>query len=137
MTENLILLRQFTISFIINMPIAEYNFRRIAVVGAGRGPLVQGAINALIAAGDGRKAHILAIEKNPNAYVTLQDRISEDWKEYSNVATVELIFGDMRIIDMEDENKVDILISELLGSFGDNELSPECLDGAMRLLKRK
>ena len=38
---------------------------------------------------------------------------------------------------MEDENKVDILISELLGSFGDNELSPECLDGAMRLLKRK
>lgn len=32
---------------------------------------------------------------------------------------------------------VDILISELLGSFGDNELSPECLDGAQRFLKRK
>lgn len=31
----------------------------------------------------------------------------------------------------------DILISELLGSFGDNELSPECLDGAMRFLKRE
>lgn len=31
--------------------------------------------------------------------------------------------------------KVDILVSELLGSFGDNELSPECLDGAMRFLK--
>ena len=27
-----------------------------------------------------------------------------------------------------------ILVSELLGSFGDNELSPECLDGAQRLL---
>jgi hypothetical protein len=26
-------------------------------------------------------------------------------------------------------------ISELLGSFGDNELSPECLDGAQRFLK--
>lgn len=26
-------------------------------------------------------------------------------------------------------------MSELLGSFGDNELSPECLDGAQRLLK--
>ena len=24
--------------------------------------------------------------------------------------------------------KSDILVSELLGSFGDNELSPECLD---------
>lgn len=25
--------------------------------------------------------------------------------------------------------------SELLGSFGDNELSPECLDGAQRFLR--
>src|SRR5262249_45015624 len=30
--------------------------------------------------------------------------------------------------------KIDILISELLGSFGDNELSPECLDGVQHLL---
>ena len=29
---------------------------------------------------------------------------------------------------------VDILISELLGSFGDNEVSPECLDGVLHLL---
>ena len=28
-----------------------------------------------------------------------------------------------------------MLVSELLGSFGDNELSPECLDGAQRYLK--
>jgi hypothetical protein len=27
--------------------------------------------------------------------------------------------------------------SELLGSFGDNELSPECLDGAQRFLKEE
>lgn len=33
--------------------------------------------------------------------------------------------------------QADILVSELLGSFGDNELSPECLDGAMRFLKRE
>lgn len=32
-------------------------------------------------------------------------------------------------------DKVDIIISELLGSFGDNELSPECLDGAQKHLK--
>lgn len=31
----------------------------------------------------------------------------------------------------------DIVVSELLGSFADNELSPECLDGAMRFLKRE
>lgn len=29
----------------------------------------------------------------------------------------------------------DIIVSELLGSFGDNELSPECLDGVTPLLK--
>lgn len=33
--------------------------------------------------------------------------------------------------------QVDILVSELLGSFGDNELSPECLDGGTRFLKGK
>ena len=32
--------------------------------------------------------------------------------------------------------QADILVSELLGSFGDNELSPECLDGAMSFVKR-
>ena len=31
--------------------------------------------------------------------------------------------------------QADILVSELLGSFGDNELSPECLDGAQAFLK--
>lgn len=33
------------------------------------------------------------------------------------------------------QNVMDLQISELLGSFGDNELSPECLDGAQRFLK--
>lgn len=32
--------------------------------------------------------------------------------------------------------KADIVVSELLGAFGDNELSPECLDGAVHLMKR-
>jgi type II protein arginine methyltransferase len=41
----------------------------------------------------------------------------------------------MRAVELPE--KVDILVSELLGSFGDNELSPECLDGAARFLKRK
>lgn len=44
------------------------------------------------------------------------------------------MFGDMRVVSVPEP--VDILVSELLGSFGDNELSPECLDGAMRFLKR-
>lgn len=49
--------------------------------------------------------------------------------------SVELLYGDMRELDVPE--KADILVSELLGSFGDNELSPECLDGAMRFLQRE
>lgn len=45
------------------------------------------------------------------------------------------MYGDMRMIQVPEPG--DIIVSELLGSFGDNELSPECLDGAMRFLKRK
>jgi protein arginine N-methyltransferase 5 len=37
--------------------------------------------------------------------------------------------------DWDAPEKADILVSELLGSFGDNELSPECLDGAHKFLK--
>lgn len=47
---------------------------------------------------------------------------------------IRLVYGDMRTVEMPE--KVDMVVSELLGSFGDNELSPECLDGAMRFLKR-
>jgi len=46
---------------------------------------------------------------------------------------VEIIASDMR--DWKGTAKADILVSELLGSIGDNELSPECLDGAQSLLK--
>lgn len=31
--------------------------------------------------------------------------------------------------------KADIIVSELLGSFGDNELSPECLDNVLKFLR--
>lgn len=46
---------------------------------------------------------------------------------------VEVIQTDMR--DWKTDVKADIVISELLGSFGDNELSPECLYEAEGLLK--
>ncbi|KAI0314613.1 shk1 kinase-binding protein 1 [Amylostereum chailletii] len=96
------------------------------VAGAGRGPLVARSLNAIARAK--REAFIYAIEKNPNAFVTLQGRKQNEWQD-----RVELVFGDMRTIQIPE--KADIIVSELLGSFGDNELSPECLDGAMRFLK--
>lgn len=98
----------------------------IMVVGAGRGPLVRAAITASKKAE--RNIKVYAVEKNPNAVVTLENLKDEMWGEQ-----VEVICQDMR--DWEAPEKADILVSELLGSFGDNELSPECLDGAQRFLK--
>lgn len=99
----------------------------LMVVGAGRGPLVRAAIAATKQTGRKVKK-IYAVEKNPNAVVTLENMRDEMWGNM-----VEVVSCDMRV--WEAPQKADILISELLGSFGDNELSPECLDGAQRFLK--
>jgi protein arginine N-methyltransferase 5 len=101
----------------------------LMVLGAGRGPLVEKAIDAGKVAN--KKLILYAIEKNPNAIVTLYHKKEsrEEWKD------VTVIFSDIR--KWEPSEKADIIVSELLGSFGDNELSPECLYGAQHLLKDK
>jgi len=72
---------------------------------------------------------VFAVEKNPNAVVTLLSRCRRDpgWE------VVTVVSCDMRAWDAP--SHADIIVSELLGSWGDNELSPECLDGAQRYLK--
>jgi len=100
----------------------------VMVVGAGRGPLVSAAITASKNAE--RKIRVFAVEKNPNAVITLHHRKIEEWGDM-----VDVVSGDMREWAPPPENYADILVSELLGSFGDNELSPECLDGAEKFLK--
>ncbi|KAK8094063.1 PRMT5 arginine-N-methyltransferase [Apiospora hydei] len=94
----------------------------IAVAGSGRGPLVTRALKA--SETTGVPVQVWAVEKNPNAYVYL---LRQNQRETSGVGhrRREPLYG-----------KVDILISELLGSFGDNELSPECLDGIQHVLAK-
>ncbi|KIV87234.1 hypothetical protein PV11_02792 [Exophiala sideris] len=154
----------------------------VAVVGAGRGPLVTRALKA--SEDVGVEIDMWALEKNPNAFVLLQRHNETTWNQRVN-----LVKSDMRtwrgplqpanskptrrIYNTEDSMdddktdtkdartdtftgspsldstylmatnnpasastpyKIDILISELLGSFADNELSPECLDGVQHLL---
>ncbi|KIW98210.1 uncharacterized protein Z519_01794 [Cladophialophora bantiana CBS 173.52] len=163
----------------------------VAVVGAGRGPLVTRALKA--SQDVGVEIDMWALEKNPNAFVLLQRHNKTMWN-----GRVNLVKSDMRTWrgpiraastakptriyntspdsdgdgndgdgdkNAEKEStaqqptftgsptldttyllatstqtttptpyKIDILISELLGSFGDNELSPECLDGVQHLL---
>ncbi|KAI9376367.1 PRMT5 arginine-N-methyltransferase-domain-containing protein [Aspergillus egyptiacus] len=140
----------------------------VAVVGAGRGPLVTRALKA--SAQVGVEIDLWVVEKNPNAFVLLQRHNENLWG-----GKVTLVHSDMRAwkgplvrkssslpaapvgqtLGIEDQllystdtnqkptvadtsestyTKIDIVVSELLGSFGDNELSPECLDGVNHLL---
>ena len=99
----------------------------IMVLGAGRGPLVRASIRAADACG--RKIKVIAVEKNTNAIVTLLTQKDESWGD-----KVEVVSSDMR--EWKSGGiKADIVVSELLGSFGDNELSPECLYDAQHLFK--
>lgn len=99
----------------------------VMVVGAGQGPLVRAALNAGV--NTERKIKIVIVEKNSNALNILEALLRDRWPNEN----IELIFGDMRKTAYN--GGVDILVSELLGSFGDNELSPECLDGIQYCLK--
>ncbi|KAJ5782958.1 hypothetical protein N7457_004732 [Penicillium paradoxum] len=143
----------------------------VAVVGAGRGPLVTRALKASAEAGV--EIDLWAVEKNQNAFVLLQRHNDTIWG-----GKVTLVQSDMRSwkgprvrqqpapasnepvgeslgiessllstskVGENDPGRqsefaapqaptmchthVDIIVSELLGSFADNELSPECLDG--------
>ncbi|SPQ96445.1 unnamed protein product (mitochondrion) [Plasmodiophora brassicae] len=99
----------------------------VMVVGAGRGPLVSAALRA-----SSRASHpisVVAIEKNPSACVTLRGMNADQWD-----GAVRIVEGDMRRVGSEYDGRALIVVSELLGSFSDNELSPECLQGAMRFL---
>jgi len=95
--------------------------------GAGRGPLIRRALSAAKRAAVNVK--VVALDKNPNAIVTLRNMIIDENLE----DRVTLFAGDMRKLDAD--LKGDILMSELLGSFGDNELSPECLNPTEKFLK--
>lgn len=104
----------------------ETNVQVVMVLGAGRGPLVAAVLRAARQAG--ARVRLYAVEKNPNAVVTLENCQWEEWG-----AQVAVVPRDMR--GWEAPEPADLVVSELLGSFGDNELSPECLDGARGCLK--
>lgn len=104
----------------------ETNVQVLMVLGAGRGPLVNASLRAAKQAE--RRIRLYAVEKNPNAVVTLENWQFEEWG-----SQVTVVSSDMR--EWVAPEKADIIVSELLGSFADNELSPECLDGAQHFLK--
>ena len=113
----------------------------IMVVGAGRGSLVQASLDAISSINSGLeiplvKVRITAVEKNSSAVIYLrslqQTRVS--WKEAVTVVECDMRHANthrvLQHLIADPSKRADVVVSELLGSFGDNELSPECLDGA-------
>eukprot|EP00588_Corethron_pennatum_P022548 CAMPEP_0194328496 /NCGR_PEP_ID=MMETSP0171-20130528/45039_1 /TAXON_ID=218684 /ORGANISM="Corethron pennatum, Strain L29A3" /LENGTH=770 /DNA_ID=CAMNT_0039088875 /DNA_START=8 /DNA_END=2320 /DNA_ORIENTATION=+ len=109
----------------------------IYVLGAGRGPLVRAALAAVALVNAAAPPtsltivpRVVALEKNPSAVIFLNSLVAFEpgW-----AGTVSVAACDMRVASSHPVvagRPADIIVSELLGSFGDNELSPECLDGA-------
>lgn len=123
----------------LNKPTSEEGVVVIAVAGSGRGPLVTRALKAAETTGVAVK--VWALEKNPNAYVYLLRNNETVWDGKVNVVKTDMRAWKGPLISDSPETgpvygKIDILISELLGSFGDNELSPECLDGIQHVLSK-
>ncbi|KAI0401523.1 methyltransferase-like protein [Xylaria palmicola] len=109
----------------------------IAVAGSGRGPLVTRALRA--SETTGVPVRVWAVEKNPNAYVYLLRQNRTVWGGRVTVVKTDMRAWRGPLLSAPGEpaarhGKVDILVSELLGSFADNELSPECLDGIQHVL---
>ncbi|ODV87593.1 hypothetical protein CANARDRAFT_26973 [[Candida] arabinofermentans NRRL YB-2248] len=109
-----------------NPNVTSLDTLKIMIVGPGRGPLVEKLFSALKFLNlDLDKVKITAIEKNPNVMVYLTQRNKDYWNN-----KVDIINDDVRFWQphSSDSNGFNLVISELLGSFGCNELSPECLD---------
>lgn len=90
----------------------------VIVAGAGRGPLIDRVLAA--ASRLDRTVHVHAVEKNPGAVSLLKHRQRTQWGD-----TVHIHMSDMR--EWAAPYQAHLIVSELLGSFGDNELGPECL----------
>lgn len=92
----------------------------VLVVGPGRGPLIDMVVKAVKPFAN---KSVTSIEKNGNCYDILKHKNNDLWNNEVN-----LIEGDVRCIeDASFYNKFDLVVSELLGSFGCNELCPEIL----------
>ncbi|EPY26917.1 protein arginine N-methyltransferase 5 [Angomonas deanei] len=116
----------------------------IVILGCGRGQLLDECLSACSAVGV--CAHIFAIEKNKPAaeFTKLRFLCEPEWQHLSTTFghTLEVIVADGRYLtNMVDDlpvdfGRCDLVMSELLGSFGDNELSPECVEGFYEQLER-
>ena len=97
-------------------------------VGGGFGGIVTALLEVF--GKNKRNIRITVVEKNQVAVTELQRKLqqNEGWQ-----GKVKIVHVDAR--EWETTKTFDWLVSELLGGFGDNELSPECLKPVLKFLK--
>ncbi|KAI6235629.1 hypothetical protein M3Y95_00072000 [Aphelenchoides besseyi] len=101
----------------------------IFIVGAGRGGIIHAALRAEERANKIRNVKtkswtIIAVERNPFAVLTLE-HMNQRWNN-----RIQIVCADARDsvkLHSKIKHKADIFVSEMLGSFGCNELEPEVL----------
>ena len=98
-------------------PLENRTVWQIMIMGAGRGGLIHAVENAAERANV--KVCITAIEKNTIGVKAMQQ---QKWKTHD---TIRILDMDVRAFDRHKLKHFDIFVSELLGSFADNELAPE------------
>mmetsp|Transcript_325 Transcript_325/g.598 ORF Transcript_325/g.598 Transcript_325/m.598 type:complete len:732 (-) Transcript_325:1361-3556(-) len=103
----------------------------VVVLGAGRGGLVQAVLNAATSTGTVID-EVYALEANAYARMAIQSRRDSQgvsWKKVSVGGIDERSWKSVLL------KKADFVVSELIGSFGDNELLPELLDSIRTAVK--
>jgi len=93
-------------------------------VGSGKGLILEKLMKACKSAS--KRVKVYCIEKNPFPIQSLKRRVQRNkWSKF-----VEIVQADIKHYLMP--QTPDIIFSELLGGFADNELSPECLKWAQQ-----
>lgn len=100
----------------------------VLFLGPGRGPLIDRFFSALNLLSVSSKDFIItAIERNPNVMILLNQKNAMYWNSEVNIINADS--RDYIHLNYKAENpKFSMVISELIGSFGCNELMPECID---------
>lgn len=88
----------------------------ILIIGPGRGPLIDSVVKHAP-----KGANIYAVEKNDHCIPLLKEKNRKHWD-----GVVHILHEDIRFTSLRNQ-KFDLVVSELIGSFGCNEACPEIL----------
>jgi protein arginine N-methyltransferase 5 len=100
----------------------------IFFLGPGRGPLIDKFFDALnFLSLSSNDFLITALEKNQNVMIYLNQKNINSWNSQVNLLNMDSRNYKYSNYQLNNQ-KINMVISELIGSFGCNELMPECID---------